>query len=47
MKSKLNFILKDLKTKITDLWKEKNIVNLSIPLILTIKFNHKKLKEFR
>ncbi len=42
---KLDYILRDLKMQITDLWKEKNIVNLSTPLILTIKFNHKKLKE--
>ena len=42
---KLDYILRDLKMKITDPWKEKNIVNLSTPLILKIKFNHKKLKE--
>ena len=42
---KLDYILRDLKMQITDLWKEKNIVNLSTPLILTIKFKHKKLKE--
>ena len=42
---KLDYILRDLKMQITDLWKEKNIVNLSTPLILKIKFNHKKLKE--
>ena len=34
---KLDYILRDLKMQITDLWKEKNVVNLSTPLILTIK----------
>jgi len=35
---KLSSILKDLKMQITDIWKEENIVNLSIPLSIRIKF---------
>ena len=30
----LNSILKDLKTQITEIWKEGNIVNLSMPLTI-------------
>ena len=43
--SKLNYILKDLKTQITDIWKSDNIINLSIPLSIRIKFQHKKLSD--
>ena len=43
--SKLNFILKDLKTQITDIWKSDNIINLSIPLSIRIQFQHKKLSD--
>ena len=42
---KLNFILKDLKTKITDLWKENNLVNLLMPLSINVKFKHENLKD--
>ena len=42
---KLEFILKDLKLKITDLWKETNLVNLLMPLTINVKFNHKNLNE--
>ena len=38
--SKLNFILKDLKVQITDIWKKANIVNLLMPLSIRIKFQH-------
>ena len=38
-------ILKDLKILITDIWKEENIINLSMPLTLIIKFQHKDLKK--
>jgi len=41
--SKLNFILKDLKTQITDMWKEENIINLSMPLTIKVKFNYNDL----
>ena len=44
-KDRLNFILKDLKTEITDLWKEANIVNLLMPLSIKIRFEHKNLKN--
>ena len=41
----LNFILKDLKLKITDLWKEENLINLLMPLSIKIKFQHKNLES--
>jgi len=41
----LNFILKDLKKEITDLWKEKNLINLLMPLSINLKFKHKNLKD--
>ena len=44
-KSKLNEIIKDLKMKITDIWKKENIINLSIPLFIRVKFNFKSLSE--
>ena len=43
--SALNLILKDLKLKITDLWKEENIINLLMPLSITIKFQHTNLEN--
>ena len=42
---KLNFILKDLKLQITDLWKGVNIVNLLMPLSIKIKYQHKNLND--
>tara|TARA_Y100000590_G_scaffold428247_1_gene539334 strand:+ start:579 stop:1454 length:876 start_codon:yes stop_codon:yes gene_type:complete len=41
----LNSILKDLKLKITDLWKEENLVNILMPLSIQLKFEHKNLKN--
>lgn len=41
----LNSILKDLKFKITDLWKEENLVNLLMPLSINLKFQHSKLED--
>ena len=41
--SKLNSILLDLKIKITDIWKEENIIDLSIPLSIRIKFQHENI----
>ena len=35
----LDSILRDLKIKITDLWKEENIINLSMPLTIRIKYS--------
>jgi len=44
-KEKLNDILIDIKTKITDLWREQNLINLLMPLSINLKFEHKKLKD--
>ena len=41
----LNIILKNLKMKITDLWKQENIINLAMPLSIRIKFEHSNLKN--
>ena len=38
-------ILKDLKLKITDLWKEENIINVLMPLSINIKFQYEDLKN--
>ena len=43
--SKLNYILKNLKLKITDLWKEENLVNLLMPLSIRLKYQHSNLKN--
>jgi len=43
--SKLKFILKDLKIQITDLWKQENIINLSTPLLIRVKFQHLNLEN--
>ena len=42
---RLSLILKDLKTEITDLWKQANLINLLMPLTINIKFEHKNLTE--
>jgi len=39
-------IVKDLKLKITDLWKEENLINLLMPLSIKLKFQHTNLKNF-
>ena len=44
-KSNLEPVLKDLKIKITDIWKLENIINFSLPLNLIIKFEHKNIKN--
>ena len=41
----LNYILKDLKIKITDIWKEQNLINFLMPLSVKIKFKHTNLKN--
>ena len=41
----LNSILNDLKLKITDIWKEENLVNLLMPLSINVKFQHLNLKD--
>jgi hypothetical protein len=42
---KLIKILKDLKLKIIDMWKEENLINLLMPLSIDLKFNHKNVGE--
>ena len=42
---KLNYILKDLKLTITDLWKEENLINVLMPLSVKLKFHHTNLKN--
>ena len=42
---KLNDILKDMKLQITDIWKQQNVVNISIPLVININYNYKNLKD--
>ena len=42
---KLNSILKDLKIQITDIWKEENIINLSMPLTIRVKFEYNNLMD--
>ena len=41
----LKSVLKDLKLKITDLWKEQNLVNLLMPLSIKLKFQHTSLED--
>ena len=41
----LDSILKDLKLKITDLWKEQNIINLLMPLSINLNFQHSRLED--
>ena len=43
--TKLYSILKDLKIQITEIWKEENLINLSIPLSIKIKFRYTKLQD--
>ena len=43
--SALNSIVKDLKIKITDLWKEENLINLLMPLSIKLKFKHASLNN--
>jgi len=43
----LGKILKDLKLKITDLWKEENLVNFLMPLSIKLKFHHKNLNDLQ
>ena len=42
---KLNDILKDLKMQITDIWKSENVIDLSSPLLIRIKFKHRNLRD--
>ena len=42
---KLNSIIKKLKIKVTDLWKEENLLNVLLPLSIDLKFNHNNIKK--
>ncbi len=44
-KVKLASIVKDLKIKIADIWKEENLINLLMPLSINIKFQYSNLEE--
>ena len=44
-KKKMKTILKDLKMQITDIWKKENIINLSIPLSLNVRFKYNNIKD--
>ena len=44
-KLRLNYILKDLKLKISDIWKEENLINLLAPLSIKIEYQHGKLQD--
>ena len=43
--NKLHEILKELKLKITDLWKGENIINLTAPLTIRVNFEYKYINE--
>tara|TARA_B100000029_G_scaffold511285_1_gene604886 strand:- start:1315 stop:2412 length:1098 start_codon:yes stop_codon:yes gene_type:complete len=43
--SKLNYILEDLKLKITDVWKEENLINLLMPLSIQVEFKNSNIKN--
>ena len=43
--NRLNTILKELKLKITDLWKSENIINLASPLSIRTKFEYEHIEE--
>ena len=45
-KSLLDSILKDLKLKITDLWKEEKLVNIFMPLSIKIKVQHTNINDW-
>ena len=43
--SALNYILKDLKLRVTDIWKEENLVNLLMPLSISLQYQHSNLED--
>ena len=43
--SQLNLIMKDLKEKILDMWKKANLINIPLPLNISVKFNYKNLSD--
>jgi len=42
---KIDFIIKDLKIKLLDFWKEMNFVNLLMPLSITFKYEHSNIRD--
>ena len=44
-KESLNVIANDLKSKITDLWKEENLINFLMPLSIQTHYEHKNIKN--
>lgn len=44
-KEKLSEILKNLKMEVTDIWKGENVINLSIPLSINVKFKNTDLDK--
>ena len=38
-------IIKDLKVKITDLWKREKLINILMPLLIKIRFEHKNIES--
>ena len=42
---KLGTILKELKLKVTDLWKSENIINLAAPLSIKVKYEYEHIEE--
>ena len=45
--NKLDSILKELKIKITDIWKSENIINLTSPLSINVEFKYDELKDLK
>ena len=41
----INSIIKDLKLKISDFWKEENLINLLMPLSIRLKYQHSNLED--
>jgi len=44
-KKKLDTILKELKLKVTDLWKSENIINIAAPLSIKVKYEYEHIEE--
>ena len=43
--AKLNFIIRDLKLKILDMWKRANLINIPLPLNILVKFQYDNLSD--
>ena len=42
---RLNYILRNMKMQITDIWKQQNLINISIPLVINVDYKYKNLKD--